>query len=108
MTARGMLLSGAAESTKFKIRISGIEGLCRAIAATWTELLLKKNHKLTRDDLTFIMQQVENCAFTQARNIADAMAMSEGARAGVLSPDYWMKGWGGDFRITRWQREQNR
>jgi hypothetical protein len=89
MAAKGSLLSGGAETAKFNIRTSAIESICRTIDNTWVELITKRNHSLTRDDLTFIMQQVENFAFAQANNLGFVTANVPGGP--VVPATYWME-----------------
>lgn len=84
---RGMMTSGAADATKFYIRAGAVENICRNIADVWTELIIRKNHRLTREDLTFIMQQVEGCALTQAESLASSMA----GGGAVVPAKYWIE-----------------
>jgi hypothetical protein len=87
MAGRGMIRSGGAEAAKFNIHASTIEKICRTISDTWIELLIKDHKSLTRDDLTFIMQQVESFALPEAKSLATAMTQVPG---GSLVPgDYW-------------------
>lgn len=58
LAAQGSVLSGGAEMQKFNIRAGSLENVCRTIASTWLELITKRNHAITRDDVTFVMQQV--------------------------------------------------
>lgn len=64
-------MSGRAETARFNIRANACEKICRIVADTWTELLTKKNGGLTRDDVTFIMQQVEGYTTSHAKTLSD-------------------------------------
>src|SRR5690348_8682007 len=65
MAARGAILSGGAEQAEFDIQAGTLEKVARTIADTWVDLLTKRNQKLTRDDLTLIMQKVEGYTSVQ-------------------------------------------
>ena len=49
-----------------------------AIADTWVELVMRRNQKLTRDDLTFFMQKVEHYTSVQAPNLGSAIVHRPG------------------------------
>jgi hypothetical protein len=89
LTAKGSVLTGGAEMQKFNIRAAALENICQTIANTWSELITKRNHSLTRDDLTFIMQQVESYAFTQAKHLGSAMINVPGGP--VVTGNYWIE-----------------
>jgi hypothetical protein len=89
LAANGNLLTGHAEVARFNIRAGAVEKVSRTIANTWVELLVKKQCRLTRDDLTFIMQQVEGHTLSQAKNLSAAMASGPGRT--LLPGNYWME-----------------
>lgn len=91
MTARGKILSGAAEQAEFDIQAGTLEKVARTIADTWVDLLTKRSQELTRDDLTLIMQKVERYTFLQARNLGSAMLNRPGGSIVATGPNqnFW-------------------
>ena len=63
-TARGSVLGGFAESERVRIRLDGAERKCRGLSEIWLQLIIKKNGRLTQEDLQFIMTRVKQCAST--------------------------------------------
>jgi hypothetical protein len=88
LAANGSVLSGGAEMQKFNIRAGSLETICRNIARTWLELIRKRNRTITRDDVTFVMQQVEGFALTQAKSLGSAMVNTPGGP--VVRGKFWM------------------
>jgi hypothetical protein len=91
MAAMGAVLSGGAEKAEFDIQAGVLENVGRAIADTWLELVTRRNQKLTRDDLTFIMQKVEHFTSVQAPNLGSAVVHRPGGSVVAVGQrrDFW-------------------
>jgi hypothetical protein len=87
--AGASFLTGGAEAQRFNIRAGAQESICRTIADTWTALLVKRSRRLTRDDLNFIMQEVETHALSQAKPLGFAMVNTPGGP--LVGGNYWME-----------------
>jgi nucleoside 2-deoxyribosyltransferase len=81
---RGLSRSGPFEAAKIKLLLQSAEEMCREVANTWRDLIVRKDGKLSQNSVPFIMQRVEEYAHAQDRNIPPAM----GTRGGVMPPDW--------------------
>jgi hypothetical protein len=70
MAHRGMVQSGNAIAAVMRIHIRNSERLCRAVADAWIDLIQRKNKCITREDIGFVMHQVETCAASRVASMS--------------------------------------
>jgi nucleoside 2-deoxyribosyltransferase len=83
--SRGLAQSGPMQQARVELSISAAEGICREVANTWRELIVKRDRRLTQDSVRFIMSKVE--AHAQSLIRSSMMAMKAAA-----SPPDWAVG----------------
>jgi hypothetical protein len=59
---RGHGISGRFELTKVNIRLEAVKQECRSLYDIWLDLIFRRNGKITRPDVKFVMSKVETCA----------------------------------------------
>src|SRR5882762_527102 len=70
--ARGLSRSGPFEAARLKLFLNSAEQICREVANTWRDLIIRKDGKLSQSGIAFIMSKVEESGQSQARNILPA------------------------------------
>ena len=84
--ARGMTRSGSFETALLQSGVKFAEDLCRAIANTWKELILRKEGRLSKESVEFVMDKVRHAGESGTRSLMAKRAAHE-----RLLPEDWYR-----------------
>ena len=98
---RGLAFSGAIEAERLKIRVEASERICRMLYEIWLDLIVRRTGgRITREDVTFIMERVERCAEARARDLRSVTGTIPVASKDAITKqgDMRMQGMAGSIR----------
>jgi hypothetical protein len=81
--ARGLARSGPLEAEKLRIRVAASERACRALYEIWLDLITRRQGRITREDIAFIMAKVEGISIAHAKGMQGAHGES------IMGANWW-------------------
>jgi nucleoside 2-deoxyribosyltransferase len=84
--ARGLANSGPIQTARLNLALDATEEISREVANTWRDLIKRKDGRLTKESVAFIMTKVTAIAHTRIASFASAHQAREGT-----APPSWLQ-----------------